>query len=81
MLFRSKQRLAFQIAITASIEVIDSASLEIERDGEKWRDLEDDEFDTLADLADEIAFLTSIGRLRRHPASKHLVQILEAVNA
>lgn len=72
-------RLAHEIATTAAMELVDSCSLEVERDGEKWRDLTDREYDYLAELEDELRYLDLLGRLRRHSSEPRLLQLLEVV--
>jgi hypothetical protein len=72
-----RERLAQEIATTASLELVDSCSVEVERDGEKWRDLSDREYDYLVECEDELRYLELAGRLRRHPSEAKLVQFVE----
>jgi hypothetical protein len=72
-----RERLAQKIATAAALERVDSCSLEVERDGEKWRDLSDLEFDYLVECEDELCYLELAGRLRRHPSEPTLVQFIE----
>lgn len=70
-------RLAFQIADEQAWELVDSSSVEVERDGERWRDLADREFDYLVELESELRYLELAGLLRRHPTEPRLVQLIE----
>lgn len=70
-------RLGFKLAAEYAISVLDSHSIEAERDGEKWLDLSDPTYNWLTEFFDELAFLECVGRLRRHPKESGLVRILD----
>jgi hypothetical protein len=68
-----------KLATEYSICVLESHSVETEREGKKWLDLNRSGVDYLNKFLDEMTFLESIGRLRRHAKEPGLVRILEVL--
>jgi hypothetical protein len=69
-------RLAHEVAERAARVLIDSCSILEEEDGREWRNLDDKEFDYLAELDVELKYLELRGILRRHPTERHRVRVL-----
>lgn len=71
--------LAFDIADESAASLVDSVTIDVEVDGEKWLSFRDDEMGDQyrEDCANEIDYLEARGLLHRHPAQKHLVRIEE----
>lgn len=65
--------LAFDLADEAAAGLIDSETLEIESEGEKW--LAFDSFEIVDAYENEIDYLEARGLLHRHPARRDLIRL------
>ena len=72
-------KLAHDLALEAASEVLDSCTLTVESDGEKWLDINTDVCGVPLgiELKDELRYLTLRKALKWHPEQPNLVRVVE----